>query len=443
VNHSKSLQAKVFGSPFLWGTVFTVGFYKVFLQYGEGTIAYRYLAGHPVEYVTFGLFIIGLTALAFRTFSLMRQEAQLDEISLGEIPQGGQAVEDSKHLLDKLFALPEKYHGNYLTKRLQNSLVSVRRNESADDLDNELKYLAEEDEYNQSNQYALVHLIAWAIPILGMLGTIMGVTGALGNLDSSAFGESEAMKASLGAVVTSLGVAFDTTGVALSLLILLMFAAYRTKQSETQLLHLVKEKSRNELMGRFMNVGGSNDPIVKAVHRMSEEMLKSVDGLVGRQSDLWESTVNKAESHWTQQAKTLSDQIQESLKVGLESTLIAHANRLIEEEAKIAIEARKHWQEVTETTAKSAKAMNEIQIEMQDQTEVLLKVVQATGDITKLEDALNKNLTSLQNSQNFEETTLNLSAVLNLLTAKLSSTEDRKVSLNSSKTKDDSESKAA
>ena len=56
---------------------------------------------------------------------------------------------------------------------------------------------------------------------------------------------------------------------------------------------------------------------------------------------------------------------------------------------------------------------------------MLRQVVEATGQIKRLEMALNDNLRSLSGSQNFEETVISLSAAIHLLTTRLESSGDR------------------
>ena len=58
------------------------------------------------------------------------------------------------------------------------------------------------------------------------------------------------------------------------------------------------------------------------------------------------------------------------------------------------------------------------QEELVRQGDVLLKVVNATGQIKKLEGALNHNLAAVQRACNFEEMALNLSAAIQLLCAR-------------------------
>ena len=55
--------------------------------------------------------------------------------------------------------------------------------------------------------------------------------------------------------------------------------------------------------------------------------------------------------------------------------------------------------------------------ELGRQTEVLERAVEAAGEIIGLEDALNRNLTTLAGAKHFEQTVLSLAAAVNMLSA--------------------------
>ena len=56
---------------------------------------------------------------------------------------------------------------------------------------------------------------------------------------------------------------------------------------------------------------------------------------------------------------------------------------------------------------------------MARQSELLLKVVEATGQIAGLEQTLNRNLTALSTARSFDETLVALAAAVQLLSARL------------------------
>ena len=56
---------------------------------------------------------------------------------------------------------------------------------------------------------------------------------------------------------------------------------------------------------------------------------------------------------------------------------------------------------------------------MRKQGEVLLKVVEATDQVARLEETLNRNLHSLAGAKNFEETVVSLAAAIQLLSSRV------------------------
>ena len=59
------------------------------------------------------------------------------------------------------------------------------------------------------------------------------------------------------------------------------------------------------------------------------------------------------------------------------------------------------------------------QVEMVKLSEMMARVVEATGEVRKLESSLNSNLQSLAGAKNFEDTVMSLSAAIHLLNTRL------------------------
>jgi hypothetical protein len=76
-------------------------------------------------------------------------------------------------------------------------------------------------------------------------------------------------------------------------------------------------------------------------------------------------------------------------------------------------------QEMQIALVEAAGATVEQQEQLVRQGDVLLKVVDATGQIRRLEESLTQNLSAVQKTHNFEEMALNLSAAIQLLSARL------------------------
>ena len=313
------------GWPLLWGLSAWVGFY-VLIHQGiiSSEFIRRYLASHPVEYIETAMFFIALAALVIKAMEVVRQHIGLSQIKLSPASSAGQVTEDCPALLDELQDMPSTLQDSYLVRRLREALQFVHRNQAAEGLDEELKYLSDLDAGRLQEGYALIRLVIWAIPILGFLGTVIGITLALSNLSP------EALEESMGGLTSAMSVAFDTTAVALSFSIVLMFSQFLIERVETELLTVVDSLATEELAGRFQVAG--LDPQLASIRRMSEAVVQATEKLVHRQADIWQNTITSAHDRWNQLVVSAGQQLEDSFSSSLEKTLNAHASKLLHSE---------------------------------------------------------------------------------------------------------------
>ncbi len=422
-----TLAQNILGSSLLWGGLFSGAFYAAVFS-GELPIhplIVRYSAGHPVEYVTVVLFFVALIAQILKGFALFPQKAALKNVRLGEIPDGGQSVDQAKDLLEEIALLPQRLRNTYFVRRLEEGLEHVRRKHSADRLEEELKYWAEADSETRHASHAFVRVIIWAVPMLGFLGTVMGLTEAIANLSV------DVSDATLSTVLTALGGAFDTTALSLALSMVLMFTQYWLDRSELSLLRRVDQRTQEELADRFTNLGTAGDPVLLGVRQMSDAVLQATAEVVQKQSQLWQDSLAEGQQRWQGMASEQQHQLETALSRALGENLKRHSEALSRSEQHFAEDNRRHWDSVQQALRETAGLMARQQQELTRQGEVLLKVVESTGQVAKLEEALNRNLSLLTSSRSFEETVQTLAAAINLLTAKLGGVPDstRHVSL--------------
>ena len=112
-------------------------------------------------------------------------------------------------MLDELEELSPPARHSYLGRRLRDALELVERQGNAEDLHEELRFLADQDAARQHDSFALVRIIIWATPMLGFLGTVIGITKALGDLDPTELANS--IQTAMEGLLSGLYVAFDTT----------------------------------------------------------------------------------------------------------------------------------------------------------------------------------------------------------------------------------------
>ena len=300
--------------PVIWGGAACFSFYAVLLRGPvDFPLVRRYFAGHPVAFAAAALFFVGVAALILKLTEVLQQLSSLGQTVLDDPPQGGNQVGDCGALLQQLKRLPAVMREGYLAQRLRRVLTNVQRKGDSDGLGDELKYQADVDADRQHESYALVSLVIWATPMLGFLGTVIGITRALGDLDFQIAGS---MESAMDGLLSGLYVAFDTTALALSLSILLMVFRFVVERLESQLMARVDARAEEELVGRFQEVGGARDPHVASIEQMSQAVVASSERLVERQAELWQATIDAAHQHWSQLSGASSVQLQESLTPG-------------------------------------------------------------------------------------------------------------------------------
>jgi biopolymer transport protein ExbB/TolQ len=428
-NDKPALWAAVrnLGWPILWGVALCFAFF--FLLH-TGLLApvigsyeafcRRYFAGHWVEYVETAMFCIGLAALAIKLANVVMQFPLLSHLAI-QSPRGALiSIADATRQLDRLDELPARLRNSYLGRRLRDALETVERNQSADKLDDELKYLADLEAGRAHESYALVRIVIWATPMLGFLGTVIGITMALGELSPQALVQTpdQAMEG----LLAGLSVAFDTTAVALSFSIALMFVQFLVDRIEGHLLEAVETRAMEELIGRFEQVGGSGDPHVATIERMSRAVVKASEQLVERQTELWQHTIQAAHDRWARLVNDAGGTLQDSLAAALSDSIRQHAEQLSAAHKIIANDAAQSTMRLHDALTENARLMQAQQAELLRQGDVMARAVEATGDVIKLEAALNDNLRALAGARNFEDTVMSLAAAIHLLSTRLGTT---------------------
>ncbi|MGL5831806.1 MAG: MotA/TolQ/ExbB proton channel family protein [Waterburya sp.] len=115
---------------------------------------------------------------------------------------------------------------------------------------------------NSESSYSFPRILVWAIPLLGFIGTVLGISGAVsgfsGFINNS--GDVEQIKKGIGTVTNSLGIAFDTTLLALFLSVLIMIPLVLVERYESNLLLGIDVFINDKLLPRLTKKKESLDP---------------------------------------------------------------------------------------------------------------------------------------------------------------------------------------
>lgn len=154
-------------------------------------------------------------------------------------------------------------------------------------------------------------------------------------------------------------------------------------------------------------------------------LVTSADGLLGnlrdgleRMAELLVEALQKHGETLTQAENELATENRRHLsevEAAMGEAMVVAADR----QEKLVRQSESVLREMQQALVSAAGATIDHQKELVRQGDVLLKVVESTGQVQRLEDSLNRNLLSLGRAHNFEETLMNLSAAIQLLSARV------------------------
>jgi hypothetical protein len=375
------------------------------------SLIYRYL-GHPVECVEVIMFCCALSVLAAKAWQARTERRACATEAVP--PWDGRPVPATvaPDLLAGLRRLSSRLQNTWLAQRVGTVLDFLCQRRSAAEMDDHLRTLADNDSIALENSYALTRFITWAIPILGFLGTVLGITKAIANVSP------EQLEHDLSSVTNGLALAFDATALALGLTMVTMFCTFLVERSEQGVLDAVDRYVDRHLAHRFERAHGEGGAAMDVAAAMAER-------LVQRQAEVWAKSLTETERRAAEAGSRQQTTFTAALEKALEKTLDGHARRLAALE-KQAVEGSARLYEqmaalaaaVRDTGREQQAALARVAEGLSAQAEALAQLQEGEGQLIRLQASLQQNLAALAGAGAFEEAVHNLTAAIHLLTAR-------------------------
>lgn len=203
----------------------------------------------PVEVFCF-CWALGILFLKFR--QLRSQQASM----LFDLLPSELSDEISPATVDKFVAhvrsLPAP-GDSFLVNRVTRCLEHFRVRKSNPEVATLLASQSDIDANAVTASYAIIKVTIWAIPILGFIGTVIGMSDAVSSLSGGLSGSAsiDELKNQLGGITSGLGVAFDTTLVALVMSLILSYLSSSLQTAEEDLLNNVDDYCNENLLVRL------------------------------------------------------------------------------------------------------------------------------------------------------------------------------------------------
>jgi biopolymer transport protein ExbB/TolQ len=170
-----------------------------------------------------------LAIMSYKAREIFRERALLDE-DLVPIAEGMRILpEDTREFARQVQALPEDRQSMLLPRALLNALRRFNTTRLISDVSGSTNTIFESEAERLESELSMIRYISWAIPSIGFIGTVRGIGEALAQADKAVQGD-------IAGVTQSLGVAFNSTFIALLISIFLMFLVYQLQLLQERLV---------------------------------------------------------------------------------------------------------------------------------------------------------------------------------------------------------------
>lgn len=195
------------------GAAFTVAIYAGLTVAPESAMTRSLTQRGWVPYAIVFLTVWSLHILLFKTLKLVAQKRALDVRIVPDNPTFILSPHNVDEVLEGLFARVDRPRDFILFNRIQLALSNLRNMKRVGDVGEVLESQANTDEAISESSYTIVRGLVWSVPVLGFIGTVIGLSVAIGEFGSvlSQSDSVDALRPALQRVTGGLAVAFETT----------------------------------------------------------------------------------------------------------------------------------------------------------------------------------------------------------------------------------------
>jgi biopolymer transport protein ExbB/TolQ len=203
----------------------------------------------PATFFFFG----GLSILLLKGKKLKFQEQALKLSAVPAEPEFVLNESTAATVLNRIHSLVDHPRHFVLLNRIDRALSNFKNIGQVNDVSAILRAQAENDEDQVASSYTVVNGLVWAIPVLGFIGTVLGLSLAIGKftLTLQAGGDLAAIRASLQGVTGGLATAFESTLVALTFTLILQLVITFNQKREMAFLDECNDYCHSHIVSKL------------------------------------------------------------------------------------------------------------------------------------------------------------------------------------------------
>ena len=221
------------GMAFVLEIIVVLGFYMTWdPAYHNAHRIFKLLGGDLplglIQMFTFFLFFYGMLDVKTKNKHIDTEELMFNRELLPIEENDKLSISDIENLRQKLTEI-EKRNPSVLGSLIRKSAIAFLSNKSINDTLNLISTHIRIKQADSDSEQALIRYVAWAVPSVGFIGTVIGIAASLG-IANQATSEN-----GIKAVTDLLEVAFDTTLIALLLDTVFVFYVHNLQERSEKL----------------------------------------------------------------------------------------------------------------------------------------------------------------------------------------------------------------
>jgi len=365
----------------IMAVVFTIVNYVILFPFRQYAISQIFWDRGWVPFATTFAFYwsVAILILKWRHLRLQKSAMLLDVLPT-EISEEI-TIKSLDKFVDHIRSLPGSSSQSFLINRVLRGIEHFRVRKSAAETVTMMESQSAIDANNVAGSYSIIKVFIWSMPILGFIGTVLGLSQAVTSLAASLQSATDmsAMKGAMNAVFSGLGTAFDTTLLALILSMIVKIPTSGLQKSEEDLISSVDEYCNENLLRRLNDgrdggaergAGGSASVFRNAVeaamgthHAELEKWLARLDSvgskMTSQMAESWEKVGIRLQQLQQQQATAIHEQQLEQAHALLEQQQ-QHAAAIQEQQGLSQQALHEHLQQIAETAGNIQLALSAV-----------------------------------------------------------------------------------
>lgn len=258
--------------------------------------------------VSFANTLFFFWALAICVLKLQKLKHQREAMLLDVLPMElGKEVNGQNvgRFIDHLYRLPIHLRDSLMVNRIRKALEFFEVRQNVSHVSAMMSSQSAIDGSRIMGSYIMLRAFLWAIPLLGFIGTVVGLSHAISGMSFGSVEDVGKIVGSINNVTSGLGTAFDATLLGLVFAVILNFPLNSLSKHEEEALNDIDAFCNEVLLPRLNDGAGAGggdfnavaDSVVKALGAAQQEFLTDLNALSARMLEYADNLDRRTDEH--------------------------------------------------------------------------------------------------------------------------------------------------